>query len=216
MRPKPNISPKKLPRQRRAIATVGALVEAATYSLAREGLGGFTANKVAEKAGVNIASLYQYFPNKEALIFHIVQQTWARQLDRLAPILARPGTNHAEKLRDFLREFFLTEAAEVDLRRALRTASVDLRETDEFKSLLSEGATLTKKFITEAVRGDALEDLEFVVDFVVLLTTSFAERTTDAGTSGAKLIQQADLLTAILVKQFGFTDGNKESTVSDA
>lgn len=207
MRPKPNISPKKLPRQRRAIATVDALIEAATYILAREGLGGFTANKVAEKAGVNIASLYQYFPNKEALIFHIVQQTWARQLDRLAPILARPGTDHAKKLRDFLREFFLTEAAEVDLRRTLRTASVDLRETNEFKSLLSEGATLTKKFITEAVRGDALEDLEFVVDFVVLLTTSFAERTTDAGTSGAKLIQQADLLTAMLVKQFGFTEG---------
>jgi len=149
MPPKPNISPKKLPRQRRAIATVDALIEAATYILAREGLAGYTANKVAEKAGVNIASLYQYFPNKEALLFHIVQQTWARQLDRLAPILARPGPNHAEKLRDFLREFFLTEAAELDLRRALRAASVDLRETDEFKSLLSEGANLTKRFIAE-------------------------------------------------------------------
>lgn len=66
-----------------------------------------------------------------------------------------------------------------------------------------------KNFIAEAVRGEALEDLEFVVDFVVLLTTSFAERTTDAGTSGAKLIQQADLLTAMLVKQFGFTEGGK-------
>jgi AcrR family transcriptional regulator len=212
MRPKPNISPKKLPRQRRAIATVNALIEAATYILAREGMGGFTANKVAEKAGVNIASLYQYFPNKEALIFHIVQQTWARQLDRLKPILARPGPDHAKKLRDFLREFFLTEAAEVDLRRALRTASIDLRETDEFKALLSEGANLTKNFIAEAVKGDALEDLEFFVDFVVLLTTSFAERTTDAGTSGAKLIQQADLLTAMLVKQFGFAEGDKEPT----
>jgi AcrR family transcriptional regulator len=212
MRPKPNISPKKLPRQRRAIATVDALIEAATYILAREGLGGFTANKVAEKAGVNIASLYQYFPNKEALIFHIVQQTWARQLDRLKPILARPGPDHAMKLRDFLREFFLTEAAEVDLRRALRTASIDLRETDEFKALLSEGANLTKNFIAEAVRGVALEDLEFFVDFVVLLTTSFAERTTDAGTSGAKLIQQADLLTAMLVKQFGFAEGDKQPT----
>lgn len=212
MRPKPNISPKKLPRQRRAIATVDALIVAATYILAREGLGGFTANKVAEKAGVNIASLYQYFPNKEALIFHIVQQTWARQLDRLKPILARPGPDHAMKLRDFLREFFLTEAAEVDLRRALRTASIDLRETDEFKALLSEGANLTKNFIAEAVRGVALEDLEFFVDFVVLLTTSFAERTTDAGTSGAKLIQQADLLTAMLVKQFGFAEGDKQPT----
>ena len=209
MRPKPNISPKKLPRQRRAIATVDALIEAATYILSHEGLGGFTANKVAEKAGVNIASLYQYFPNKEALIFHIVQQTWTRQLERIVPILARPGFDHAKKLRDFLREFFLTEAAEVDLRRALRSASVDLRETDEFKLLLSEGANLMKNFIAEAVRGEAPEDLQFVVDFVVLLATSFAERTTDAGTSGAKLMQQADLLTAMLVKQFGFTEGDE-------
>lgn len=209
MRPKPNISPKKLPRQRRAIATVDALIEAATYILSRDGLGGFTANKVAEKAGVNIASLYQYFPNKEALIFHLVQQTWTRQLERIAPILARPGTDHAKKLRDFLREFFLTEAAEVDLRRALRNASVDLRETDEFKSLLSEGANLMKNFIAEAVRGEAPEDLQFVVDFVVLLATSFAERTTDAGTSGAKLMQQADLLTAMLVKQFGIPEGEE-------
>lgn len=209
MRPKPNISPKKLPRQRRAIATVDALIEAATYILSHEGLGGFTANKVAEKAGVNIASLYQYFPNKEALIFHIVQQTWTRQLDRLAPILARPGPDHAKKLRDFLREFFLTEAAEVDLRRALRTASVDLRERDEFKSLLSEGANLMKNFIAEAVRGDAPDDIQFVVDFIVLIATSFAERTTDAGTSGAKLQQQADLLTAMLVKQFGFSEGDE-------
>lgn len=209
MRPKPNISPKKLPRQRRAIATVDALIEAATYILSRDGLGGFTANKVAEKAGVNIASLYQYFPNKEALIFHLVQQTWTRQLERIAPILARPGTDHAKKLRDFLREFFLTEAAEVDLRRALRNASVDLRETDEFKSLLSEGANLMKNFIAEAVRDEAPEDLQFVVDFVVLLATSFAERTTDAGTSGAKLMQQADLLTAMLVKQFGIPEGEE-------
>ena len=211
MRPKPDISPKKLPRQRRAIATVDALIEAATYILTRDGPGGFTANKVAEKAGVNIASLYQYFPNKEALLFHIVQQTWARQLDRLSPILARPGPEQAEKLRDFLREFFLIEAAELDLRRALRAASIDLRETDEFKALLLDGANLTKKFIAEALRGAALDDLEFVVDFVVLLTTSFAERTTDARTHGAKLMQQADVLTAMLVNQFGFGSGDDQA-----
>lgn len=198
-----DISPKKLPRQRRAITTVDALVEAATYILAREGLGGFTANKVAEKAGVNIASLYQYFPNKEALLFHIVKQTWQRQLDRLSPILARPGSDHAEKLRDFLREFFMIEAAEVDLRRALRAASVDLRETDEFKALLSAGAELTTAFIAEAVKDKEYEDLQFVADFIVMLTTSFAERTTDAGTSGTTLMRQADMLTDMLVKQFG-------------
>ncbi|SHF71787.1 transcriptional regulator, TetR family [Kaistia soli DSM 19436] len=197
-----DLAPKKLPRQRRAVATVEALAEAATYILAREGLGGFTANKVAEKAGVNIASFYQYFPNKEALLFHIVRQTWERQLARLSPILTRPGEDHAVKLRDFVREFFLIEAAEVDLRRALRAASVDLKETEEFRALLAAGADLTKRFIAEAVGNGHSGNLDFDVRFVVLLTTSFAERTTDEGTGGAELIRQADPLTDMLVARF--------------
>jgi len=197
-----DLSPKKLPRQTRAVATVEALVEAATYILARQGLGGFTANKVADKAGVNIASFYQYFPNKEALLFHIVRQTWERQLARLSPILTRPGADHAVKLRDFIREFFLIEAAEVDLRRALRVASVDLKETEEFQALLSAGADLTKRFIAEAVRDGASGDLDFDVRFIVLLTTSFAERTTDGGTASAELIRQADLLADMLIARF--------------
>jgi len=197
-----DLSPKKLPRQTRAVATVEALVEAAAYILARQGLGGFTANKVADKAGVNIASFYQYFPNKEALLFHIVRQTWERQLARLSPILTRPGADHAVKLRDFIREFFLIEAAEVDLRRALRVASVDLKETEEFQALLSAGADLTKRFIAEAVRDGASGDLDFDVRFIVLLTTSFAERTTDGGTASAELIRQADLLADMLIARF--------------
>ncbi|RIA37425.1 TetR family transcriptional regulator [Hephaestia caeni] len=198
-----DIAPKKLPRQRRAIATVEALVEAATYILTREGLGGFTANKVADKAGVNIASFYQYFPNKEALVFHIVRQTWDRQLARLSPILTRPGDEHGVKLRDFVREFFLIEAAEVDLRRALRAASVDLRETEEFRALLSAGEEMTQRFVAEALKSSTSNDLDFIVRFIVLLTTSFAERTTDEGTAGAELIRQADLLTDMLIAQFG-------------
>lgn len=198
-----DITLKKLPRQRRAIATVEALVEAATYILAREGLGGFTANKVAERAGVNIASFYQYFPNKEALVFHIVRQTWERQLARLTPILSRPGKDHAAKLRDFIREFFLIEAAEVALRRTLRVVSVDLRDTAEFQRLLSAGEEMTRCFVKEALKAAAPDDLDFVVRFIVLLTTSFAERTTDEGTAGAELIRQADLLTDMLVAQFG-------------
>ena len=197
-----DLSPKKLPQQKRALATVEALVEAATYILARQGLGGFTANKVADKAGVNIASFYQYFPNKEALLFHIVRQTWERQLARLSPILTRPGADHAVKLRDFIREFFLIEAAEIDLRRALRAASVDLKETRDFQALLSAGADLTKRFIAEAVRDGASGDPDFDVRFIVLLTTSFAERTTDEGTAGAELIRQADLLADMFVKRF--------------
>jgi AcrR family transcriptional regulator len=201
-RKKIDISLKKQARQSRSIATVDALVEAGTYILGRSGLSGFTANKVAEKAGVNIASFYQYYPNKEALLFHIIRQNWQSQLARLSPILTEPGSDYARKLRDFIREFFMIEAAEVDLRRALRAVSVDLRDTPEFQALVASGSDLTRAFLREAVMNYDAANLEFNVTFIVLLVTSFAERTTDEQTSVADLIRQADLLTDMLVEQF--------------
>ena len=59
---------RKQPVQRRAVQTVDAILEAAAYILVRDGWERFTTNRVAERAGVNIASLYQYFPGKEAIV----------------------------------------------------------------------------------------------------------------------------------------------------
>lgn len=198
-----DISLKKQAKQPRAIVTVAAIVEAATYILGHQGAGGFTANKVAEKAGVNIASFYQYFPNKEALLFHIIKLTWERQLAKLSPILTGHHADPAARLRDFIREFFVVEAAEADLRRAIRAASIDLRETEEFRALISRGAELFRGFVEEAMQGRMPNDLDFTINFTVLLVTSFAERTTDEGTSGEQLVRQADLLSDMLVTHFG-------------
>lgn len=55
---------RKAPRQTRARQTVDFILDAAAYILAERGLDGFTTNHIAERAGVNISSLYQYFPNK--------------------------------------------------------------------------------------------------------------------------------------------------------
>jgi AcrR family transcriptional regulator len=61
-------TPRKTPRQARSRATVDAILEAVAYILERHGYTGLTTNRVAERAGVNIASLYQFFPNKASLI----------------------------------------------------------------------------------------------------------------------------------------------------
>lgn len=74
---------------------------------------------------------------------------------------------------------------------------------EEFQALLSTGADLTRCFVAAAVQNGTESDLDFVTRFIVLLTTSFAERATDEGTAGAELIRQADLLTDMLVAQFG-------------
>ncbi|MFQ6549642.1 TetR/AcrR family transcriptional regulator [Aestuariibius sp. 2305UL40-4] len=56
------------PKQGRSKATVAAIQEAAAQILAREGWDGFNTNIVAKRAGVSIGSLYEYFPNKQALV----------------------------------------------------------------------------------------------------------------------------------------------------
>ncbi len=58
----------KSPTQARSRATVEVLVQATTRVLLKEGYAACTTNKVAAEAGVSIGSLYQYFPNKEALV----------------------------------------------------------------------------------------------------------------------------------------------------
>jgi AcrR family transcriptional regulator len=66
--PAPSSAMRKLPRQARALATTDAILDAAAHLLGERGWLALTTNAVAEAAGVSIGSLYQYFPNKLALI----------------------------------------------------------------------------------------------------------------------------------------------------
>ena len=61
-------APRKRPTQRRARATVDAILLAAAHILKTEGGEHASTNRIAELAGVSIGSLYQYFPNKESVI----------------------------------------------------------------------------------------------------------------------------------------------------
>jgi AcrR family transcriptional regulator len=65
------VLPRKQPKQDRARATVDAILQATTYILVRDGWEGLTTNKIAQRAGVNVASLYQYFPNKQSIVVEL-------------------------------------------------------------------------------------------------------------------------------------------------
>jgi AcrR family transcriptional regulator len=74
----PIFHPRKKPRQKRSQITVDVILESATRVLRQESLAGFNTNRVAEVAGVSVGSLYQYFPNKEALVVELVSQAQNR------------------------------------------------------------------------------------------------------------------------------------------
>ena len=89
---KKKLTRRKKPTQARAVATVEAILQAATYILVEHGWDALTTNRVAERAGVNIASLYQYFPSKEAIVAELQRkhvQEVRRSLPKLSELQAK-------------------------------------------------------------------------------------------------------------------------------
>ncbi len=71
---KPSTKPRKQPQQDRSRVTVEAILEATTHILTEEGYDRANTNRIAERAGISIGSLYQYFPNKESLMAALIEQ----------------------------------------------------------------------------------------------------------------------------------------------
>jgi AcrR family transcriptional regulator len=75
------LEPRRKPRQVRAELTRGRILAAAAHVFAEHGYAAGTTNRIAERARISIGSLYQYFPNKaailaELLVQHIDRGTW--------------------------------------------------------------------------------------------------------------------------------------------
>jgi len=75
--------PRKQPRQARAQHTVNAIIEASARILEEQGHGGFTTNAVAELAGASIGTLYQYFPDKDALLGALIARETSRLVEEV-------------------------------------------------------------------------------------------------------------------------------------
>lgn len=71
---KTSTDPRKSASQERSRLTVDALLEATARILIREGFDKASTNRIAEVAGVSVGSLYQYYPNKEALVAALIDR----------------------------------------------------------------------------------------------------------------------------------------------
>lgn len=75
-----NVKPSfKRPKQLRSKMTFDAIIQAGIIILNKEGIKKFNTNYIAKIAGVSIASLYQYFPNKESIFMALVEDFYAKR-----------------------------------------------------------------------------------------------------------------------------------------
>jgi len=97
---------RKRPSQTRALRTIDTLFEAAARILAHDGEAGFTTNRIAERAGFSIGTLYQYFPSKEAIVVAMVRRQRERVMRELEGLLDRAAAHELppeEALRVYVR-----------------------------------------------------------------------------------------------------------------
>jgi AcrR family transcriptional regulator len=102
---------------------VQAILEAAAELFAEHGYARTTTNKIALRAGVSVGSLYQYFPDKDAVLAHLLRDHHRdvnRVLERSLGELADPGVGLEGGLRSLMRRLVELHAAHPELTRALR------------------------------------------------------------------------------------------------
>lgn len=104
-------APRKLPSQSRSRSLVTALVEACIHILEREGAEALTVNRLAEVSGVAVGSIYQYFPNKEAVVSVAFNHILHEEVTVHVPALRErvTGTPLAYALREILRNMVRVE-----------------------------------------------------------------------------------------------------------
>lgn len=103
------------------------MLEAAARILKNQGPTAFTTNRIAEVAGVGIGSLYQYFPNKLAILREMQEREQSDTLAQIGRILADRSLSPLLRLEKAVRFFMESEIEESEMRDAMRDANLFFR-----------------------------------------------------------------------------------------
>jgi AcrR family transcriptional regulator len=169
---KPVISARKKPRQARSTRLVADILEASARVLVRYGAHRFTTARVAEAAGISVGSLYQYFPNKEAILFRLQTEEWRQTMAELHCILGDASMPPFERVHAAVRMFFRSECDEAAFRSALEEAAPLYREAPESRAHAEEGRRLMESFMKDALPRASLRERAFAADLARLVMSS--------------------------------------------
>jgi AcrR family transcriptional regulator len=127
--------PRKRPIQARSAVTVEAISEATIQVLLCYGEERLTTTRIAERAGVSVGTLYQYFPNKQSLLFAVLEQHMNNVAARVeAACVSARHKPLAEMIREMVEALVDAKMERVDISVALYRVSADVG-----------GTTLTKR-----------------------------------------------------------------------
>lgn len=183
------LMPRKWPRQQRARMTVDAITEATIQVLRAKGADHLTTTDVAERAGVSVGSLYQYFPNKNALFYEILRQHLEGIGDALEASRVRyQGSNLATISDGLVADYLDAKLARIDVSQALYQLSPTPEVVALRTQLMTRIDVILKSMLTSA--ADAVFDqLDIIVFAVRSLLVGVVRTVIEEGAAERKIAQ---------------------------
>jgi AcrR family transcriptional regulator len=179
----PALESRKTPIQARSTATVDAIFEATIQVLLRDGDERLTTTRVAERAGVSVGTLYQYYPNKQALLFAILEGHMNKVTEAVETTcrLAR-GKPLAEMIQDIVEAFVDAKMERTDISTALYRIAADV----DGPALVQQMARRSQKALKAALLTApdmVLGQENFVVQMLFSAMTGTTRSVLEAGAS---------------------------------
>jgi AcrR family transcriptional regulator len=194
----PRISTRKEPRQARSTGLVADILEAAAQVLAEGGAQRFTTARVAEKAGVSVGSLYQYFPNKASILFRLQTEEWRSTTALLRGILEDRTRPPLERLRAAVHAFVRSECEEAEMRLALGDAAPFYRDAPEAQTLRASSTRTMQVFMEEALPRAPEATRGLVGDVIMMTLSAVGKHISEAPRSSAEIETYADAVADML------------------
>jgi AcrR family transcriptional regulator len=121
------LEPRKTPLQARSAVTVEAICEATIQVLLSHGEERLTTTRIADRAGVSVGTLYQYYPNKHSLLFAVLEQhlnTVAARVEAACESACHKPL--AEMIKEMVEAFVDAKMERADISVALCRVSADV------------------------------------------------------------------------------------------
>lgn len=186
------ISSRKQPQQARSTELVAAILQAAIQVLAKEGATRFTTARVAEKAGVSVGSVYQYFPNKAAILFRLQSDEWLQTTQMLRDILDKTDIAPLERLRTLVHAFIHSECEEAQMRVALNDAAPLYRDAPEAVEVRAAGQRAFETFMLELLPDVPAERRALACDLILTTLSSVGKDFSGSPRTAAEIAVYAD------------------------
>jgi AcrR family transcriptional regulator len=181
---------------------VAAILKAAVRVLERDGAQRFTTIRVAEQAGVSVGSLYQYFPNKQAILYRLQLDEWDKTGEALDAVLGDTRLPPARRLRNLLRAFFQSECDEAPLRLALGALAPSYHTAPESRAARRHSQAILGAFLTAAAPGASPRQRRFAAQLLFATMTSLGQQLSERRPTASEIDRWADAVSRMLMMYF--------------